>query len=36
MFSDARDEMGKKKQQIEEVVGLIESSSGLTPHKVLE
>lgn len=36
MFKDATEEMERKKDQIEEVFGLIESGSGQTPEKVLE
>ncbi|XP_050923683.1 histone-lysine N-methyltransferase, H3 lysine-79 specific-like [Lates calcarifer] len=36
MFRDAAEEMERKKKQIDEVFGLIENSSGLTPQKVKE
>ncbi|XP_050924793.1 110 kDa antigen-like isoform X13 [Lates calcarifer] len=36
MFKDAAEEMERKKKQIDEVFGLIENSSGLTPQKVKE
>ncbi|XP_050924007.1 golgin subfamily A member 6-like protein 10 isoform X2 [Lates calcarifer] len=36
MFRDAAEEMERKKKQIDEVFGLTENSSGLTPQKVKE